>query len=135
MSELEVDSSDSRTSKPLNLSTDVKKIGFFKYYWVKMKSLCSKKKEDSFVVIEKMQEFNKKILNEATIYKLFIEVEKLKLFFLNSEQKVAFENIKLNYRTLFLKRNKTLDLHEISQSLQKNNTALDRSLVSFLRKY
>lgn len=112
---------------------DFKKIGFFTYYWLKFKYLFLKSKSPTLQIIEKINEFQKNIFNESTIYKLYVDNEKLKLLLLNDDQRTAFEKIKLGYKTVFSRGNENQDTFLLSQRLGQKNTKLDQNIIELLK--
>lgn len=81
-----------------------------------MKSIFCKERNPSFKIMENINEMQKKILNEFTIYRLYFENEKMKMLLLNENQRCAFESLKLNYKTVLLSQDRNFDLKHI-----KNN--------------
>lgn len=113
---------------------EIRKISFLTFYWLKLKMFILRRKDRLLKIIDKMEDFHKNILNETSIYKLYIENEKLKLFLFNEDQRMAFEHIKLNYKTIFLAKEKDLDLKKLSMKLKQNDTRLDHNLLSYIEK-
>lgn len=122
------------TINPKAALMEIRKISFLTFYWLKLKMFILRRKDRLLKIIDKMEDFHKNILNETSIYKLYIENEKLKLFLFNEDQRMAFEHIKLNYKTIFLTKAKDLDLKKLSLKLKQSDTRLDHNLLSYIDK-
>lgn len=97
---------------------------------MKIKSIFCKEKNSSFKIMENINEMQKKILNEFTIYRLYFENEKMKMLLLNENQRYAFENLKLNYKTVLLSQDRNFDLKHIKNNKKvmdvKENGLIDQ---------
>lgn len=76
-----------------------------------------KKKEED--IYDKCDEVKKKILNEYTLFKLYFDVEKLKMTVFNSEEREAFDNLKIDFSI-------------ISKTKNQENNEVPRKLASIL---
>ena len=74
-----------------------------------------------------------KIFNEFTIYKLFFEVEKLKRLLFNRDQNEAFDQIKLDMNSLFIKKHQIQRRDDLIEKLGKNTENINVGLVKLLK--
>ena len=84
-------------------------------------------------VLDISSNLNKNIFNEGTIYKMFFEIEKLKLVLFNEDQNMAFEKIKIEYSSLFQKKRK-IDLKSLYSKLIHKNDIISQNLAIILSR-
>ena len=78
------------------------RLNDFKHAFLRIKSLITKKKSKKMLTcLDISSKIRNKIFNESTIFKLYFDLEKLKLIVLGNEKMHWFENMKLDFETLF----------------------------------
>lgn len=87
----------------LGKAMDLKTSSFL---FSKMKRMLTHESDETLLTFEKCNRLKKKIFNELTIYKLFFDIEKLKIILFNAEQKEAFTQMKVDMKTIFEKKPK-----------------------------
>ena len=119
-------------SKTMNESTQ---LSFFNYSLLWIKNLANRKKSEVLENLDYSQIIKKKIFNEFTIYKLYFEVEKLKLILLNQIQLKAFDLIKVNYSSIIDENRPNFSKYkEILNQMDSRNDKLSQKIAYLLRK-
>ena len=79
--------------------------------------------------------FKKRVFNELTIYRMFFEIEKFKALFLDSIQREAFQNVKLDFKSIFEQNNENLfDFDKTNRLLSKSERDIDKKLAFLLKE-
>jgi len=111
------------------------KLSFFNYSVLWVKNFHKRKKHELLENFDYTHKIKKKIFNEYTFYKLYFEMEKMKLIFFNEIQLQAFNLIKINYGSLFNEKNENLsDFKEVFYKIQGKTDDLSQKIAHLLIK-
>lgn len=109
------------------------KLNPFSYFLLRIKQFLFGHKLKALQNFKNTIKLKKKVFNELTIYKMFFDIEKLKTIFLDSDQQEAFQNIKLDFKSLFGPKNSDFDYEKTFSILAKSENALDQRLALLLK--
>lgn len=105
------------------------------YLLSKMKRIVTHESDDTLLTFEKCYQLKKKIFNELTIYKLFFDIEKLKLILFNAEQREAFSQMKVDMKTIFEKKTKKIQQQSVVFKTLSMVKADGRLNMAFNKRY
>ena len=85
-----------------------------------------------FTLYQNSIKVKNKIFNEFTIYKLFFEVEKFKKVLFNKVEMEAFDQVKLDFSSLFLETPIRTKKKDLIEQLNKKQEKISQALANLL---
>ena len=112
------------------------KMKMHEYYYTKVKQIFCKGKNMKAVELDKMDMVRKEIFNEATIYKLYFDLEKLKTIIFTNDEKMAFSGIKIQYDHIeeILSGAKGKNMKEVYENLLKSERLESKTMAEMLKE-
>ena len=111
------------------------KLNSFSYFLLRIKQFIFGDKFEIIQNFKNSHKFKKRVFNELTIYKMFFEIEKFKALFLDSIQREAFQNVKLDFKSIFEQNNENLfDFDKTNRLLSKSERDIDKKLAFLLKE-
>lgn len=110
-------------------------LSFLDYSVLWIKNFHKRKKNELLENLDNSQRMQKKIFNEFTFYKLYFEMEKLKMILFDETQLRAFNLIKINSNYLFCENKENYSsCKEMFNQINEKNDELSKKMAIFLRK-
>ena len=109
------------------------KLNPFSYFLLRVKQFLFGHKLKALQNLKNTLKLKKRVFNELTIYKMFFDIQKIKTIFLDPDQQEAFQNIKLDFKSLFGPKNPDFDYEKIFSVLAKSDNAIDQRLAILLK--
>ena len=116
-----------------NALNDSLKLSFFGYYFLILKNIIKRKKDKEVLDhLELCTQIKKKILNESSIYMLFLDIAKLKRVVFNDEQLEAFEKIRTDFKSIFQDSKNKYDLNTLFYKFNGSSNPLEQKLAHLI---
>lgn len=125
--------SKDKPSFTLNSRSNSFKLNPFSYFLLRLKQFFFGHKLKALQNLKNTVKLKKKVFNELTIYKMFFDIEKLKTIFLDPEQQEAFQNIKLDFKSLFGPKIFDFNYEKTFSNLAKSENIIDQKLAMLLK--
>lgn len=112
------------------------KMKMHEYYFTKAKQMFCKGKNMKVSDLDKMDMVRKEIFNEATIYKLYFDLEKLKTILFTNDEKIAFSGIKIQYDDIeeILSGANGKNFKEVYEKLLKSERVESKMMAEMLKE-